>query len=88
MGEQWDDCQLRVVQMGGNKAFFELLQEYRIERESIDKRYRSEAVRWYARRMVNRVEGKEFKEQPPPKDWDERISRVKVVWKEWIEKKP
>jgi len=30
-GEQWDDYQLRSLTLGGNKKFFEVLKEYKVE---------------------------------------------------------
>ena len=49
--ESWDSFQLRMVQVGGNKRFFEFMKEYEKERESISKKYSSNCANFY-RRML------------------------------------
>ena len=52
---------------------------------SIEKRYKSDAVRYYARRLLSVVDGNDFKEKPPAKDWDDRIGRAKLSFVQWLE---
>jgi hypothetical protein len=62
-GEHWDDLQLRCVNSevgGGNKQFFEFMREYKLVDESgsveAEKRYKHEAIRYYARRLWAKVD--------------------------------
>jgi len=51
--------QLRSLQYGGNKAFFEFMKEYKLMDElasvEIDKRFKHDAVKYYARKLAARV---------------------------------
>ena len=70
-------------EVGGNRRFFDFLEEYRlhsIKEAPSDKRYKSDAVRYYARRLAAIIDGRGFNEKPPAKDWDEKITRAKTVW--------
>jgi hypothetical protein len=52
LGENWDDLQLARVDTG-NRRFFEWLEEYRlhnVKEVPLEKRYKSDAVRYYVRR--------------------------------------
>jgi hypothetical protein len=54
-GEQWDDYQLEAIApgVGGNKLFYTFLQEYEgLANQSIEKKYRSDQVSWYVRRII------------------------------------
>lgn len=87
--EHWDDYQLLVIapEVGGNRRFFDFLEEYRlhsIKEAPIEKRYKSDAVRHYARRLAAIADSRGFNEKPPAKDWDEKITRAKTVWKDWV----
>jgi hypothetical protein len=52
---------------------------------SIEKRYKSDAVRYYARRLTALVDECAFKDKPPAKDWDDRIGRAKLSFVQWYE---
>jgi hypothetical protein len=47
MKEQWDDYQLKSMQLGGNKALFEFMKEYEIHEFDNESRYRHKALGWY-----------------------------------------
>jgi hypothetical protein len=76
--EQWDDYQLAAVSSvyGGNKNFFLYLQDFNISSLPIADKYTHKAVKYYVRRLTALVEGKDFTELPPAKDWSERLNRV------------
>jgi hypothetical protein len=78
--EQWDDFQLSSVsfEFGGNKAFFEFIKEYNIQGLPIEEKYRHKATQYYQRQHISKLDGIEFKETAPVKDWGERYERVKV----------
>ena len=65
--EAWDGFQLRCVQIGGNKKFFEFLKEYGKERDPIPKKYSSNAANYYRRKLCYEAKNIEFTEAPPPK---------------------
>jgi hypothetical protein len=80
-GEQWDDYQLRCVNSapeigGGNKSFFEFMREYKLVDESgwvePEKRYKHEAIKYYARRLWFRVDESPFNDLPPAKSYAEK----------------
>ena len=72
--EWWDDAQLRCLELGGNQRFFEHLQEYApVRAVGVERRYQSEGVKWYQRRLQTLVDGvQQFQERPPAKDWEEK----------------
>jgi len=39
-------------------------------------KYSNKAVKFYIRKLTALIDGKDFKELPPAKDWSERINRV------------
>ena len=66
--EVWDPYQLRAVQIGGNKALYEFLRDYGRERDEIEKKYKSDPARFYARSMSFRVKNLPYLEKAPPKN--------------------
>ena len=76
--EHWDDYQLASVsaRFGGNRRFDELLKEFRINELPIDEKYEHPAVKYYARKHLALLDGKQFTELPPVKNWNERLERV------------
>ena len=75
--EHWDDYHLRSVQLGGNKALFDLLKEYDALELDFQKRYKHACVNWYKRMHAARMDQKEFNVPKPPKTWDERKEMTK-----------
>jgi len=76
--EQWDDYQLSSmsIEIGGNKAFFEILKEFNINTLPIDEKYVHPVAKFYSRKHLAYLDGKQFNELPPPKDWNERLARM------------
>lgn len=90
-GEWWDDYQLEAVSPGsgisGNKAFYQYLQEYEgLANFPLDKKYKSDQVHWYARRLGAHLDQRVFTERQPAKDWDERFERAKSTMKNLVSK--
>lgn len=88
--EHWDDRQLMVISplIGGNRRFFDFLEDYNlhsIKETTLEKRYKSDAVKYYAKRLAAVLDGRQFSEKPPAKDWDERFERAKSAWQEFVE---
>lgn len=66
--EQWDDWQLRSVQMGSNKKLFDLFKEYDINEMELVKKYTQPAVKWYKNKHMNLLDGvteEQFEEAYP-----------------------
>lgn len=75
------------MQIGGNKVLFELLKEYELGDQSIPMRYRHAALRWFKRRHLMKLEGREqyFTEPKPFKNMNERINKSKALFKQNID---
>ena len=76
--EHWDDYQLKSVsfEFGGSKPFFDLLQDYKIQGLGIKDKYSKLPVMYYLRKHQAALEGKEFTELTPAKDWNEVVVRA------------
>jgi len=72
-GECWDTFQIRVVEVGGNKRFFDFLAYYNKEREDIPVKYCSSPALYYRRMLTSWVLGKNFDEDRPAKNWTEFV---------------
>ena len=70
--EQWDDYQLRSVQFGANKAFFNVLKEYDLLDADFAVKYKHAAVNWHKKRLRAQMAGEEFTKRPPAVDNAER----------------
>lgn len=53
----WDDYQLRSVQLGGNKALFEIMKEYEITDLDFAKKYNHKAIKWYITKHKSDMDG-------------------------------
>ena len=73
--EAWDGFQLRCVQLGGNKKFFEFLKEYGKEREPIAKKYNTNAALYYKKKLCQEAKNQEFNDPPPAKNAQEFAER-------------
>ena len=47
--------------------------------QDIQKKYKSSCIKWYKRKHLAEMDGKEFEEAKPAKDWNERMEKTKVV---------
>ena len=72
----WDTYQLRVVQVGGNKRFFDFIKEYQKERDPIEKKYSSNASNFYRKMLCDQAQGKEVKDLPPARNASEVAERT------------
>ena len=81
--EHWDDYQLKSVQVGGNKLLFELMKEYELNDMSIPKRYKHASLKWFKKRHLAKLDGREkyFHEPPPFKNINERVEKSKQLFK-------
>ena len=79
--EQWDDWQLKSVQLGDNKKLFDVFKEYDINELEFTKKYNQPVVKWYRNRHMATLDGKvqEFDQmyQKPPKTVGERYEQTK-----------
>lgn len=88
-GEQWDDYQLEAVApgIGGNKMFYTFLQEYEgLALQTLEKKYKSDQVSWYMKKLAAHLDQRLFVERQPAKTWDERFERAKSSVKKLINK--
>ena len=74
-GECWDTFQIRVVEVGGNKRFFDFLAEYQKERDIISAKYCSNSANYYRRMLATWVQGKRFDEERPARNWSEYVNK-------------
>jgi len=72
---------LRVVEVGGNKRFFDFLQDYQKERDSIESKYCSSPAQYYRRMLGAWARGVEFLEDRPAKTWSELATRTNEQYK-------
>ena len=56
-----------MVQIGGNKRFYDFLREYGKERDPIGKKYSSTPAQYYRRMLCAQAKNKPFKEEAPAK---------------------
>lgn len=73
--ESWDTYQIRIVEVGGNKRFFDFLSEYQQERDTIPYKYASVNAHYYRRMISSWARSIRFDEEKPAKNWSEAISR-------------
>jgi hypothetical protein len=66
--EVWDPFQLKIVEIGGNKAFYEFMRDYDNERAPIPKKYKTDAALYYRKVLYYRANNIEFTEIAPPKN--------------------
>ena len=81
--EAWDGFQLRMVQIGGNKKFFEFLKEYGKEREPIPKKYATNAAVYYRKKLCAEAKNQEFIEPAPAKNAQEYAERTMQNTQAW-----
>ena len=74
--EVWDPFQLKVAEVGGNKAFYEFMHDYEKEREPIAKKYKNDAAYYYKKLLYCKAVGEELTEIPPPKNAKELAERT------------
>jgi len=74
--EVWDPYQLRVIQIGGNKPFYEFLRDYQKEREDIIKKYKTDAATYYRKAIAFRAKNVPFEDKAPPKNAQEMAERA------------
>ncbi len=74
--EVWDPFQLKVADVGGNKAFYEYMRDYEKEREPIAKKYKNDAAYYYKKLLYSKAVGEELTEIPPPKNAKELAERT------------
>ena len=88
--ESWDTFQLRAVQVGGNKRFYDFMKEYNKEREPIEKKYDTSAAAYYRKMIAAQAQGKEWTDIPPARnatEFAERSANATVkFWEESNEK--
>ena len=75
--ENWDDYQLKSIQMAGNQQFFEHLKEYEIQDLPMAQKYSHPAVYWYKKSHKAKLDGVDFNVQMPHKDMNERLDTYK-----------
>ena len=65
-----------MVQIGGNKKFFEFLKEYGKEREPIPKKYSTNAAVYYRKKLCAEAKNQEFNDPAPAKNAQEYAERT------------
>jgi hypothetical protein len=63
--ELYDPYQVQVLKYSGNKEFYELLREFKLDKESFKTKYGHQAVKWYKRRFKARCSGSSCFEKKP-----------------------
>ena len=76
--ELWDEYQLKSIDknVGGNKKWYDLLKEYQIQTQPINKKYTSAIARWYRGKLMADVCHTGYSVDKPAKNWQERGDKV------------
>jgi ADP-ribosylation factor GTPase-activating protein 1 len=75
-GEPWDNHQVRMVQLGGNKKLWDFLKQYAgLEQKGVSQKYESAAARFYRKKLNAEATGRPFSEKEPPKNAEEYLDR-------------
>lgn len=75
-GEPWDNYQVRMVQLGGNKRLWDFLKQYGgLEQKPVPHKYDSKAARYYRKKLTSEATGVSFSEKEPPKNAEEYLDR-------------
>lgn len=75
---------MRSLAYGGNKPFFELAQEFQLDKEDMLTRHSNIAVKWYKKRHQARMDGEVFNvarpslKQSKTKTWTEQYGLLKA----------
>ena len=74
----WDDYQIASVSppFGGNREFFELMKSFEIHTNPIVDKYKTKAAKYYRRKHAALLDGRNFDEEAPAKNWNEKIERT------------
>ena len=64
--ELYDPYQIQCLRYAGNKAFFELMKEYGLDKESFKVKYTSDAAKWYKKQFKAKVNNTSCFEKKPP----------------------
>ena len=56
---------MKVLAVSQNKAFFEMMKEYKFEKESILIKYKSNAAKWYKKKFHSLVYGYNYSDSKP-----------------------
>jgi len=64
--EVFDPYQIKVLEFAGNKNFFELLKEYKVEKESFAVKYSHPVAKWYKKQFKAKCCNVGFFEKKPP----------------------
>jgi hypothetical protein len=74
--------------IGGNKVFFTYMQDYEgLANLPIEKKYKSDQIGWYMRKLLAHLDQRPFTEKQPAKDWNERFERTKNAMKSLLPSK-
>lgn len=73
--ELWDDYQVKCMELGGNKPFWDFMKAYNAEWKSIQDKYKSRAAKYYKRRLSALAQEREFTEEAPAKNIEEVLGR-------------
>lgn len=67
--------------------FYTFLQEYEgLALQTLEKKYKSDQVSWYMKKLAAHLDQRLFVERQPAKTWDERFERAKSSVKKLINK--
>lgn len=75
-GDPWDNYQLRIVQIGGNKRLWDFLKQYNgLEQKPIAAKYKSAAASFYRKKISAEALGHQYDGKEPPKNAEEFLDR-------------
>lgn len=73
--ELWDEYQIKCMELGGNKVFWDFMKLYNSEWKSMENKYKSKEAKYYKRRLQAQAQGKDFTEEPPARNIEETFNR-------------
>ena len=72
----YDWYQLRVMDCGGSKQWYDFTVEYKFDKEEIEKKYARSEAKYFKRRLANVAMGQVFLEDAPGHDYKEVAQRT------------
>lgn len=75
-GEPWDNYQLKIVQLGGNKRLWDFLKQYNgLEQKPVAAKYKHAAASFYRKKISAEALGHVYDGKEPPKNAEEFLDR-------------
>ncbi|CDW84635.1 UNKNOWN [Stylonychia lemnae] len=71
----WDTFQIKLLENGGNKKFWDFIKQYNMELKDINAKFNSNPIKYYKKRLFALAQGVEFNQEQPPRNAEEILNR-------------